>query len=214
MPNPRRLALALLSLAGLASAETRFGRPVSKLANPKEFEFVSLDDAKFPLLRKNSTSVACIAYHESQRYYVEVAVTNSSSQPLELHKDFVRFNANSEMQSMNTSEVAADVEKSAVATAPAGLSTSRVSSISSGNITSGEDRNQPMLEAVARTTQQHANQLAARLKVYGHERQALTLDPGVTRVYLFVFEAQSRKKAPFEISVATASEPLIFSFKE
>src|SRR5262249_38370011 len=113
-----------------------------------------------------------------------------------------------------TTAIAADVEKAAVSTVPAGLSTSRVSSISSGNITSGEDRNQPMLEAVARTTQQHANQLAARLKAYGHERQALTIDPGKTRVYVFVFEAQSRKKPPFEISVATPAEPVIFTFKE
>jgi hypothetical protein len=214
MLNPRRLALAFLSLACLATAETRFGRPVAKLANPKEFEFVSLDDSKFPLLHKNSTSVACIAYRELQRYYVEVAVSNSSGQPIVLDKDFVQFKAEAGIQSLDTVAVAADVEKSAAAPAQPGLSASRASSVSAGLITSGDDRNQPLAEAMARSAQQHAAQLSARLKAYGHERQSLTIEAGNTRVYVFVFEAQGRKKAPFEVSVATPSDPLVFAFKE
>jgi hypothetical protein len=214
MLQPRPFALVFLSLAGLAIGETRFGRPVAKLANPKEFEFVNFEDARFPVIHKNAASVACMAYREQQRYYVEVAVTNPSAKPIMLSKDFVQLKSDAGFSPLDTLAVAADVERTGAAPTTPQLSASRASSISSGTITSGDDRNGNMLAAIARTTQEHANQLATRLKTMGHERQSLSIEPGGTRFYVFVFEQAGRKKGPFEIAVATGAETLVFPYKE
>jgi hypothetical protein len=210
--------LAFLSLASLAVAETRFGRPVVKLANPKDFEFINLEDNRFPMVRKNATSVACITYKESQRYYVEVSVTNQSDGPIELTKDFVQFKSNANVPSLDTLMVAADVQKTAASSAGSpGISASRSSSISSGSITVDEGQRgsaQSMLESINRASQLHANQLVERLTTFAHEKQDLTLAPKGTRFYVFVFEQPDRKKAPFEISVTAQSATWVFAYKE
>jgi RecA-family ATPase len=212
------LALAFLSIAGMAMGETRFGRPVVKLANPKDFEFVNLEDNRFPVLRKNGISVACITYRESQQYYVEVAVTNESDRPIELAKDFVQFKSNLNIASLDTLAVAAAVQKSAASSGGSqGISTSRSSSMSSGAVTANEAQRgsaQSILEDVARTAQVQAAQLAARLTTFGHEKQALTLEPKGTRFYMFVFEQPDRKKAPFEVAVTAEAATWVFAYKE
>lgn len=218
MRKPRLFVLAFLSLAGLAAGETRFGRPVVKLSNPKDFEFVNLEDSRFPMLRKNAASVACITYRESQRYYVEVAVTNQSDQPIDLKKDFVQFKSSASVTSLDTLAVAADVQKSSTSPAPSqGLSASRASSLSPAGITPNDDGRgsvQSMMNAMARTAQLQSTQLATRLTTFAHEKQGLTLEPKSTRFYIFVFEQSDRKKAPFEISVSTETESWSFSYRE
>jgi hypothetical protein len=211
-------ALTFLSIAGMAMGETRFGRPVVKLANPKDFEFVSLENNRFPILRNNATSVACIAYRESQRYYVEVAVTNESDRPIELTKDFVQFKSNSDIASLDTLVVAAAIQKSVASSATSqGVSTSRSSTLSAGVVRVNDPQRgsaQAVLEETNQTAQIQTSQLAARLKMFAHERQALTLEPKGTRFYLFVFEQLDRKKAPFEVAVTAEASTWVFAYKE
>ncbi len=212
------LAFTFLSIAGLAMGETRFGRPVAKLANPKDFEFVKLEDNRFPTLRKNGISVACITYRETQQYYVEVAVTNESDRPIELSKDFVQFKSNSNIGSLDTLDVAAAVQKSAASSAaPQGLSASRASSLSPNGTRANDDgrgSSESILDDIARKAQVQSTQLAARLTSFAHEKQALTLAPKGTRFYIFVFEQPDRKKAPFEVAVTLEAATWVFAYKE
>jgi hypothetical protein len=212
------LAFTFLAIAGMAMGETRFGRPVAKLANPKDFEFVKLEDNRFPTLRKNGISVACITYRETQQYYVEVAVTNESDRPIELGKDFVQFKSNSNIASLDTLGVAAAVQKSATSSAaPQGLSASRASSLSPNGTRANDDgkgSSQSILDDIARNAQVQATQLATRLTTFAHEKQALTLEPKGTRFYIFVFEQPDRKKAPFEVSVTAEAVTWVFAYKE
>jgi|HubBroStandDraft_6_1064221.scaffolds.fasta_scaffold136828_3 hypothetical protein len=212
------LAFTFLSIAGMAMGETRFGRPIVKLANPKDFEFVKLEDNRFPTLRKNGISIACLTYRDTQQYYVEVAVTNESDRPIELNKDFVQFRANSAVASLDTLGVAAAVQKSAASSAaPQGLSASRASSLSPAGTRANDDgkgSSQSMLDDIARNAQLQASQLAARLTTFAHEKQALTLEPKGTRFYIFVFEQPDRKKSPFEVSVTAEAATWVFAYKE
>jgi hypothetical protein len=212
------LAFTFLSIAGMATGETRFGRPVVKLANPRDFEFVKLEDNRFPTLRKNGISVACITYRETQQYYVEVAVTNESDQPIELSKDFVQFKSNSNIASLDTLDVAAAVQKSAASSAaPQGLSASRASSLSPAGTRANDDgkgSSQSILDDIARNAQVQAVQLATRLTTFAHEKQGLTLQPKGTRFYIFVFEQPDRKKAPFEVAVTAEAVTWVFAYKE
>lgn len=211
------LALVFLSIAGMTMGETRFGRPVVKLANPKDFEFVNLEDNRFAVLRKNGISIACITYRESQQYYVEVAVTNESDRPIELAKDFVQLKANSAAAPLDTLNVAAAVQKSAASSAaPQGLSASRASSLSPAGIRANDDgrgSSDSILDDIARKAQVQSTQLAARLTTFAHEKQALTLEPKGTRFYIFVFEQPDRKKAPFEIAVTAEAATWVFAYK-
>lgn len=212
------LAFTFLSIAGIAMAETRFGRPVVKLANSKDFEFVKLEDNRFPTLRKNGISVACITYRETQQYYVEVAVTNESDRPIELSKDFVQFKANSTAALLDTLDVAAAVQKSAGSSAaPQGLSASRASSLSPNGTRANDDgrgSSESILDDIARNAQLKSTQLAERLTTFAHEKQALTLAPKGTRFYIFVFEQPDRKKAPFEVAVTADTATWVFAYKE
>jgi len=218
MIEPRVFALTLLSVAGIAMGETRFGRPVVKLANSKDFEFVKLEDNRFPTLRKNGISVACITYRETQQYYVEVAVTNESDRPIELSKGFVQFKANSTVAPLDTLDVAAAVQKSAASSAaPQGLSASVASSMSPAGTRANDDGRgsaQSILDDIARNAQVQSSQLAARLTTFAHEKQALTLAPKGTRFYIFVFEQPDRKKMPFEVSVTADAATWVFAYKE
>jgi hypothetical protein len=218
MIEPRVFAFTLLSIAGMAMGETRFGRPVVKLANPKDFEFVSLEDNRFPMLRKNTTSVACIAYRESQRYYVELAVTNESDRPIELTKDFVQFKSNSNIAPLDTLVVAAAIQKDAASSATSqGVSTSRSSTMAAGVVRVNDPQRgsaQAVLEETNRIAQIQASQLAVRLKMFAHEKQTLTLEPKGTRFYIFVLEQLDRKRAPFEVAVTAEASTWVFAYKE
>jgi hypothetical protein len=219
MLDPRLVTLALLSINSLAMAETRFGRPVVKLAFPKLFESIQLEENRFSSLQRNSIEVACIAYREGQRYYVEVAVTNHSAGPIVLDKDFVQFKTNENIPALDTLAIAAEVQKSATSSAPApGLSTSRGSTINPGSSISPNAEHkggsQMLVEAMAQNSQVQANQLAARLTTYAHEKQTLTIDPKGTRFYVFVFEQTEKKRTPFDLTVSAASENWVFAYKE
>jgi hypothetical protein len=218
MREPRIFALTFLSIAGMAMGETRFGRPVVKLANSKDFEFVKLEDNRFPMLRKNATSIACIAYRESQRYYVEVAVTNESDRPIELTRDFVQFKSNSNIAPLDTLVVAAAIQKDAASSATSqGVSTSRSSAMAAGVVRVNDPQRgsaQAALEEANQTAQIQAGQLAARLKTFAHEKQALSLEPKGTRFYIFVYEQLDRKRAPFEVAVTAEAATWVFAYKE
>jgi hypothetical protein len=218
MLNRAVLAFTFLLIAGMVMGETRFGRPVVKLANPKDFEFVKLEDNRFPTLRKNGISVACITYRETQQYFVEVAVTNESDRPIELSKDFVQFKANSSVALLDTLDVAAAVQKSAASSAaPQGLSASRASSLSPNGTRANDDgrgSSESILDDIARNAQVHSSQLAARLTTFAHEKQPLTVEPKGTRFYIFVFEQPDRKKTPFEIGVSAEAATWVFAYKE
>jgi hypothetical protein len=82
----RRLSVvsAALLLCGIASAESRFGRPVMKVANPKEFGYFKLDDNQFPFLEKGALSVSCMTYRGTRRFVPignagQIAVTRRES---------------------------------------------------------------------------------------------------------------------------------------
>ena len=73
-------------------AESRFGRPVIKLAEPNKYQFFKLDDNNFPFLVRGPVSVTCMTYRGTKRYYVEVAVANRTTEPVTLEGNFVTFN--------------------------------------------------------------------------------------------------------------------------
>ena len=71
-----------------------------------------------------------------------------------------------------------------------------------------------LLDAMAQNSQVQANQLAARLTTYAHEKQTLTIDPKGTRFYVFVFEQTDKKRTPFDLTVSAASQNWVFAYKE
>jgi hypothetical protein len=91
MTNRWSIVAGTLLLCGIASAESRFGRPVVKLANPKEFKYFKLDDNQFPVLERGLFAVSCMTYRGTRRYYVEIGVMNRSDAPANLQSGFVSF---------------------------------------------------------------------------------------------------------------------------
>jgi len=90
----RRFAVFLIGAICLVTslnAARRFGRPIVALENPKDYQYVNLDDVKFPVLSSAQYTVSCLVYRGTEYYYVEVAVQNRTSQAVTLSPGFLDF---------------------------------------------------------------------------------------------------------------------------
>src|SRR3954471_2420791 len=102
----------LVFSCGLLAAESRFGLPVANLEAPKSFQFLELTDNKFAVAQKAGVVIATAVYGGPWRYYVDVAVSNKSSQTITLADDFVRFHKNgTAVASTDTRLIAAEMLK-------------------------------------------------------------------------------------------------------
>jgi hypothetical protein len=102
----------LVPSCGLLAAESRFGLPVANLETPKSYKFLELTDNKFAVTQKFGIVIATVVYGGPWRYYVDVAVSNTGSQPVKLTDDFVRFQKNgTSVAFSDTRMIAAELQK-------------------------------------------------------------------------------------------------------
>ncbi len=234
----RAALLLVLVNVNLLIAESRFSRPVVKLANPKAYTYFKLDDNQFPVVEKGPWVVTCITYRGTKRYYVEVGVVNKAEMPLVLHRQFVRFDKPGYTVFLaNTVESAADVWASVaepfISTPPPPPSRSTTTysgtantlgstTIVNGTATTTVDNSaagwHQLGQAIAArsyaSTQNREQAFAKYLVGFAHENQDLTIQPGKAGMFMFTFEQIKPKKAPFVVSVAVGSEVFEFQYRE
>jgi hypothetical protein len=234
----RRVIVGIVLLLGVVSAESRFGRPVMKLASPKEFGYFALDDNRFPVLEKAQIAVTCMTYRGTKRYYVEVGLMNGTQSPVVLQRNFLTFQKPGYTVLLTDTltsavDVWASVAGGFVPTPPP--PSTRATTTYSG--TANTFGNMTHLNGTATTTvdnsaagwhalgqaiaarsfynAQSLNQTFAKyLVTFAHERQDMSLPPGEARQYVFTFEQIKQKKAPFTITVLAGGETFAFHYKE
>lgn len=229
----------LLAIACCAlDAESRFNRPVIKLAEPKSYRFFRLDDNNFPVMDRERSSVTCIVYRGTKRYYVEVGVMNRSQRPLTLDRGFVTFvKPGYSVFVSDTIASAADVWSSVAGDfmptppPPPTRATTTYSGTAqsygnttqlSGTATTTVDNSAAGWHALGQAlaarsyykTQSREQSFAMYLAVFAHERQDHVVAPGKTGLFVFTFEQVKPKKAPFTINVAVEDEVFAFKYKE
>lgn len=190
-------ALSVVCFSLTVAAESRFGRTVLKLSEPKEYGYFKLDDNNFPFLDKGPISVTCMTYRGSKRYYVEIGVANHSPESIMLEGDFVAFSkpAYTVYQS-DTLAAAADVWTSASGTfTPAPPPPPPTQSRTTYSGTAQTYGNSTMINGTATTTEDNS---AAGWNALGNAI-------GARRFY----KAQSRDQsfAVYLQTFATASRP-------
>ena len=236
----RRLSVIVgtLLMCGTAFAESRFGRPVVKLANPKEFGYFKLDDNQFPFLERGSVSVSCMTYRGTRRYYVEIGIVNRSGAPAVLQNGFVSFNKQGYTVLLadtmaSATDVWANVARAFVPTPPppptkstttySGTATTlgnntQINGMATTTVDNSAAGWHALGQAIAARNYYNAQgreqKLAVYLATFAHEKQEMTIQPGKTGLYIFTFEQMKQKKAPFEVRVSEGSETFVFAYKE
>ena len=101
---------SILMLCNTTFAESRFGRPVLKLTDPKEYGFFKLDENNIAFVKRGDFSISCIVYKGATRYYVEIGMANASKSDIVIPSDFVSFvKSNYTVFRTNTVAAAQDV---------------------------------------------------------------------------------------------------------
>ncbi len=197
---------ALILSCGLLAAESRFGLPVANLETPKAFRFLELTDNKFAVSEKSDVVIATAVYGGPWRYFVDVAVNNRGTHPLQLADDFVRFHKNgTAVASTDTRVIAAEMQKS--------LDQSQtVATRSSGPPSFGTAAIQQ--RAQADQERKDKQSLITHVKAFAHETQSLTLAPGKMTMYTFVFSAPDRDKMDFELCVEAGDAEFKYEYKK
>ncbi len=232
------VVMLLVCMCYTLSAESRFNRPVMKLAEPKAYRFFRLDDNNFPVMDKERSSVTCMVYRGTKRYYVEVAVMNRSQKPLTLERGFVTFvKPGYSVFVSDTIASAADVWASVAGdfmptppppptrattsysgTAQTYGNTTQVSGTATTTVDNSAAGWHALGQALAARsyykTQSREQSFAMYLATFAHERQSGVVPPGETRLFVFTFEQIRPKKAPFTINVAIEDEVFVFKYKE
>jgi len=233
--------LALVTvLAGLeAFGESRFGRRVVKLANPKQYGSVKMDGNQYALLAGERAAVACIVYRGTQYYYVETAVLNRGEVALELDKDFVVLQKPGHIvvradpvfvaANLLAEAMAAGVSLPPPRPAPTVTTINATAIHDDGSMTSvyGTARTQPdpwygfgqsmgfmIGQLLMGRTGRHDRNLASLVLALHPSMQSLTIEPGNARLYLHVFQQIKSKKAPFNVVVFAGQECFIFRYNE
>lgn len=219
-------------------AESRFNRPVMKLAEPKAYRYFKLDDNNFPVLDKARSSVTCMVYRGTKRYYVEVAVVNRSQEPLTLSPTFVTFSKPGYSVFMSDTIASAIDVWSSVAgdfiptpPPPPTRATTTYSGTAqtygsmtqmSGTATTTVDNSAAGWHALGQAlaarsfykAESREQSFAMYLASFAHEKQDHVIGPGKVGLFVFTFEQIKPKKAPFSISVAVEGETFVFKYKE
>lgn len=221
-----------------ANAESRFGRPVIKLAEPNRYSFFKLDDNNFPFLSNGRVSVSCMVYRGTKRYYVEVVVVNLSPEPVTLEREFVTFEKPGyTVVRSSTFESAVDVAASVagpfIPTPPppptsatttysgTGYTYGNMTSVS-GTATTTVDNSAAGWHALGQAiaarryygAQTREQSFARYLIVFDYARQPLIVGPKQAQLYIHTFEQLKQKKAPFRITVVVGTDRFEFAYKE
>ncbi len=236
-PFASLIIVGLLAANG-AQAESRFGRPVIKLAEPKQYGFFKLDDNNFPFLSNGRVSVSCMVYRGTKRYYVEVGIVNLSSEPLILQRDFVTFDKPGyTVVKTSTFGAAVDVATSVagpfIPTPPppptsatttysgTGYTYGNMTSVS-GTATTTVDNSAAGWHALGQAiaarqyyrAQTREQSFAEYLAVFDYAKQPLLVEPKKAQLYVHTFQQVKPKKAPFCITVAVGTDRFEFRYKE
>jgi len=192
--------LGPLLLPVIALGELRFGLPVEKLAEPAEFGTVQLDGNRFAVLDRGPLRLACIVYGTLQRRFIEVKVSNLAAAPLTLEENFVRIvEAGDSTVPVNTLAVASSIKESA--TMPAGRPITPPPNV------------EPIITVMEASSRIAAMAFADHLTAFAHENQSVPLEPGESRVYVFVFDQLSRKRLPLTVVVRVGSDSFRFPYR-
>jgi hypothetical protein len=215
----RILFFGILAVGVVASAEDRFGRPVVKLANPQAILYYKVDGNNIPYFSKDGVTVSCMTYRGTQRYYVEVGVSNHLSEPVPVSRDFVNFTkpgytviATSTLSAVEDLVGAAAVPFVRTPPPPPTKSTT----VYDGNSTTYGDTTQANGRATTTTdnsaagwhalgeaigarryynNQRREQSFANYLQMFAHERQDLIVQPGKANIYMYTFEQIKQKKS-------------------
>jgi len=231
------IALGVITLVP-GRAESRFGRPVVKVAAPKKYSFFKLDDNNFPSLSSERAAVSCMVYRGTKRYYVEIGVVNRSSEPLTVQRDFVNFEKPGyTVIRANTLASAVDVSASvagsfiptphppptrATTTYSGTANTYGNTTYASGTATTTVDNSAAGWHALGQTiaarryynAQGREETFANYLVSFAHEKQPLVIDPQKVQLYIYTFEQLKQKRVPFRIVISFGSEQFAFDYKE
>ena len=231
-------ALGVIALVPVR-AESRFGRPVVRVADPKKYTFFKLDDNNFPSLSTERAAVSCMVYRGTKRYYVEVGVVNLSPiEPLSVNRDFVNFEKPGyTVMRANTLASAADVWASvadpfirtppppptrATTTYSGTANSYGNTTYASGTATTTVDNSAAGWHALGQaigewryySEQGMERNFANYLASIAFEKQPLVVDPKKAQLYAYTFEQVKRKKSLFRIVVTVGSEQFTFEYKE
>jgi len=197
----------VISTCGLLAAETRFGLPVANLEKPKSFQLLELTDNKFAMAQRNNLAVATVVYGGPWRYFVDVAVSNRGSKPVQLPEDFVRFHKNGTAVAFtDTRMVAAELQQALLQTVP----------VAPKVTVATFQANAQAVQARAQVEKERAQkqELITHIRTFAHEKQSLELAPGKTTLYTFVFSAPDREKMGFELCVNAGDDEFKYEYKK
>jgi len=237
------LGFCLSCVALVGSAETRFGRPIVKVHEPHNYQFIKLDDVQYPTLADAHYSVSCLVYRGTEHYYVEVNVKNNSNAAITLLPDFITFDKPGYSVYRGDTTMAAREAAMAggvrfVPTQPPYVPPTYNTTINATATTYG---NQTNVSGTATTTADNSGQAGANLGnaignaiaahrfykmqrteiVFSHFLSSHTqtgmdtqLQPGQSRVIVAVFDQTKRKKKPFDINLKVGDDTFRFDYKE
>ena len=220
-------------------ADDRFNRKIIKLQDPAKYKYFKLDDIEFPYLESDKYTVSCLTYKGTQRYYVEVTITNNNKYDLQIPLDFISFNKPG-YTVIRTNAIDAAISVAADAgekfiPSPTPNPTSTQTTVNATATTVG---NQTQINGTSTTTTNQSgaqlgnaigNIFAARsfykaqsiekkfanfLGTFAQENNNPLLKSGESRIIVATFEQLKNKKAPFDIVIKIDSQEFIFKYKE
>ncbi len=224
-------------------AEDRFGRPVVKVKDAKDYQFTSSDDVKYPTLSDERFTVQCLVYRGSENYYAEVSITNKTSEPVMLPQSFISFDKPGYTVTRFDTMIAAKQAAAAggLTFVPTPVPYVPPTYNTTVNATANTYGNQTNISGTATTTPNYSGQAGAnfgnavgnaiaarhfykfqRTQVaFSHFLAAHTqtdmdapLQPGQTRVIVAGFEQSKEKKKPFNVELKIANDTFRFGYKE
>ena len=235
--------LCLLFLLKPAFGENRFGRPVVKVENAKEYLFTRSDDVNYPTLTSGHFVVSCLVYRGTQHYYVEITVANKTGEPVFVPLSFISFDKPG-YTLYRTDTMTAAREAAALGGVsfrpipPPYVPPSYNTTI---NATASTYGNQTNISETATTTPDYSGQAGANLgnaignaiaahRFYKEQRVEVAfsnflashaqtdadtaIQAGQSRTIVATFDQAKQKKKPFVITLKVAAENFRFSFKE
>jgi hypothetical protein len=229
------LTCCTLLVAHAAFCESRFERPVVKLSDPSAYQFVKLDDVEYPVLSNERYKVSCLVYRGTEDYYVEISVTNNTSDALPLPPTFISFTKPGyTTYRTDTMEMAVRLSAAAGAhftpTPPPYVPPTYNTTINATATTYG---NQTNVSGSATTTADTSGQAGANLgnaignafaahSFYKAQRNAIVfskflaahvqtpadtaIQPGQTRIVVATFSQAKLKKKPFDVDLKVGSD--------
>ena len=239
--------LLLLGCFTLVSAslwgEQRFGRPVVKVQESKEYSFARLDDVAYPTLSNDKYLVTCLVYRASERYYVEIGVKNKTDDLVNIPADFVTFSKPGYSVYRTDTMMAARQAATAagltfVPTRAMYIPPTTNTTINATATTYGD---QTQINGTATTTTDYSGQAGADLgnalgnaiaahRFYKMQRTEAAfssflqnhaqsasgtwLAAGQTGTIVDTFQQAKQKKAPFEVQVRVGLDTFKFVYKE